>query len=154
MFSRRRQRPCACLGHVLKDHPGKVLCLAYSPDGTRLAGGGWGKAAILWDMAFGKQPLSLEADETGVLGVAFSTDGKRLATAGWDGIVKIWDVATGKDQVTIREEHGVFHSVAFSPDGKRVAGSLTNLPLSDRPADVKVWDAVNGKEILAFHGSA
>jgi WD40 repeat protein len=39
-----------CVAH-LTGHGGKVRCLAYAPDGTRLATGGFDTAVRLWDVA-------------------------------------------------------------------------------------------------------
>ena len=75
--------------HTLRS---KVISLAFSPDGKRLAGGKAQKLAI-WDAATGKQ-LHFLAWHTGIIeSLAFSPDGKTLATGSTDHHIKLWDLA-------------------------------------------------------------
>jgi WD40 repeat protein len=99
----------------------KVLDVAFSPDGTRLATGCSDKTARVWDAASGQQLLTVRHDEK-VTAVAFSPDGTRLATgsAGWSARARVWDAASGQQLLDVRR-HQLVMAVAFSPDGTRLA---------------------------------
>src|SRR2546423_1481250 len=78
---------------VETDH---VLDVAFSPDGKRIAGGGFGKTIHIWDPTTGVTVWRLEGPTKTTRTVAFSADGKWVAAGGDDGIVRLWDVQTGK----------------------------------------------------------
>ncbi len=142
---------------TFKGPPGWLGNVAFSPDGQRLASGGKDNEKI-WDIASGKELLSLNGDangnanDIGGVSVAFSPDGQRLAcgiacaTRTSDsrngGSVKIWDSVTGKELFSLDHDSG--GSVAFSPDGQRLA--------SRNGATVKIWDSGTGKELFDLEG--
>jgi eukaryotic-like serine/threonine-protein kinase len=123
-------------------------CLAYSPDGKRLAafggdtpGSAGSRPMTVWNAETGNVLYSIDAE---CLSIAFSPDGKRLAAAGWlqegerlIGEVKIRDSETGQAILTLRGARG---GVAFSPDGKRLY------------SNTKVWDSQTGQELLSLKG--
>jgi serine/threonine protein kinase/WD40 repeat protein len=149
----------------LPSGPGWGRTLAFSPDGTRLAGTAVevGRTAVLqvWVVATGREVVSVkEPADGGLVGsanVAWSRDGRRLAwtsgIAGAPADVKLLDAATGRDLLTLRGHSNFITRVAFSPDGRRIV-SLGLRRGSGQPAlapsEVKVWDADTASQLLAL----
>jgi WD40 repeat protein len=137
--------------------------VCFSGDGQRLAAGSGaidqqGKPlpgeVKIWDAATGQEVRTLKGHTGPVESVCFSPDSQRLASASQDQTVKVWEAATGQEVLTLKGHKADVSSVCFSADGKRLAtagGGLDqrNNPL---PGEVKIWDAVNGQEILSLKG--
>jgi WD40 repeat protein/serine/threonine protein kinase len=70
---------------------GAFSILRFSPDGKRVATGGWDFTVKVWDIATGQQTLALKGHTAVVTDLAFSPDGHRLISASADGTVRIWD---------------------------------------------------------------
>ena len=75
-------------------HQARVLTLAWSPAGARLASGGL-DGVRLWDATSGKPGPALESRDKCVQCVVFTPDGRRLISCGDSGVVEVWDAATG-----------------------------------------------------------
>ncbi len=117
-----------------------------------------------WQRQCHLELLALHAHSQ-VLAVAVSPDGKLIATGDTEALVKIWDIVTGHEVCTLAAHPKLVHpqyattnkeiveaytfnmitSVAFSPDSQRlVTASLDSA--------AKVWDALNGRELLILSG--
>jgi WD40 repeat protein len=74
---------------------GSVNDVAFSHDGKRLATAGDNGTVGIWDVASGRQTLTLGGKGEGVTAVAFSPDGTRLAAAGGDGSLRVFLLRVG-----------------------------------------------------------
>ena len=118
----------------LISHEYGVVSVAFSPDGGKLASGGFDRAVKLWNAETGLEQATLLGHEGWVSAVAFSPDGSVLASGSHDQTIKLWDAATGYELAGLSGHLGNVYSLAFSPDGSTLAsGSLD--------ATVRLWDA-------------
>jgi WD40 repeat protein/serine/threonine protein kinase/tetratricopeptide (TPR) repeat protein len=123
-----------------------VCALAWSPQGDRLASGGWDTLVKLWDPK-GVELARMEGHARRVTGVAWSPDGKQLASVSEDRLVVIWDTQTGRKLHTMRGHNDWVRTVVWSPDGTRLAtAGLDNA--------VRVWDPRTGAEAFVLRGHA
>lgn len=134
-----------------------VTAVAFSPDGKRLAAGGF-RCVRLVDPDTGAVTATVPGPADQVLSVAWSSDGKRLAAAGGvpgvGGEVCVWEVpatmnaAWPKPRV-LKGHSDAVYSVSWRPGtDELVTGSL------DRT--VRVWNAASGAtlKVLTDHVDA
>jgi WD40 repeat protein len=146
------------LGTVRFRHEGEAGSLAFSPDGTILAGGTQDGSVILWEARSGKELRRVRgpAGQFAIGGlIAFSPDGKVLAAPAERTDFGLWEVATGKllrkltlpiaGRPTIFDESS-FHTVRFSPDGKSLAVNGVGL-------HGYVFDAATGRLLRHFESA-
>ena len=78
-----------------------IGCLAFSPDGSVLAGATHPPGSSLAASTCGTSPGARSCAESrrirGVGSLSFAPDGKTLASTGAEPVIRLWDVATGRE---------------------------------------------------------
>lgn len=126
-------------------HRAGVRSIAVSPDGKRIVTGGWDKAVKIWDIATGKELITLPRAHTDYTScVAFSPDGKQIVSGDDSGEINVWDASSGNEVMRLIGHSEGILSTAFSRDGKEIVSAGGD-------ETIKVWDAVTGAEKNTFH---
>lgn len=113
-------------------HVAGVACVAYSPDGQRLASVGGDGILRVWSVADtgaltqlvkfdGQAKTNTPGSFTPLTGVAVAPNGRSVAAVGADGVVHVWDVESKSEIRGLRGHLDWVTAVAFSPDGRFVA---------------------------------
>ena len=123
------------------DHRARVLAVAFSPDGARLATGAEDGAARVWDAATGAELLAIREHGAAVRSVAFSPDGSRLLTASDDATARVWDVVDGRERFVFAGHGGPVTCAAFAPDGSRIVTASDD-------GVARVWRETGVEELL------
>ncbi len=139
--SRRR------LGPLFVDEPLVARCVAWSPDGLRLAVGYEDGSIRIWDLVFQDEQLCWEWHTDNVTQLIWSPDGQAVASIGDDLALGIWEAATGEqlfiyqgpEPMKLSAFEGYPYHCAFAPDGEHLA-----VACSDNA--VRVLNAETGEE--------
>jgi WD40 repeat protein len=135
-------------------HPFASPTIVFSSDGKRIAAGGncGDSNIVLFDVAKGKQLVSLEGDDPyGFRAIAFLPDGKSLASVGVDGALRHWDTANGNNTDTFQLTDET-DAAAFSPDLKTVAiATVTRSDAGLRTSySTQIHDVATGRKLTSL----
>jgi WD40 repeat protein len=129
---------------ILSGHKGRILSLAYSPNGQFLFSGGNDRTAKLWDVRTGQCLETFYVNCTWIWSVAYSPDDRTFATGADDGTLKLWNIS-GQCLRTLQKNKYSVYSVSFSPDGKTLASGGQDLVL-------KLWNVHEEENSKEFQG--
>ena len=117
-----------------------LWCIAFSPDGTRMAIAQVGSTRSR-NIQTGKE-VSLSGHTGTVCFVAFSPDGKRIVSASGDNTIRIWNAGTGEMVLGPLEGHTkAVLSAVFSLDGRRIVSASTD-------DTIRIWNSDTGEMVL------
>ena len=122
----------------LEQRPGgKVLSLAFTPDGTRLAASRQDRSLTVWDLASGRV-LAHHLDQDGpVLFLDFCLDGQTLVGCEAPGILWTRHPSASGPRRFLPGVKGPLDVVSLSPDGRLLAAGGPNQPAT-------VWNLAPG----------
>jgi WD40 repeat protein len=139
--AKTEQRPLTLQGHV-----SSFFCVAWSPDGSRMAGGTMTydeekerehHALKIWDAKTGDEMLTLKG-HAGRVYPSYTNEANRL----------------GMESYVLKGFTGYAHGVAWSHDGTRLASASLGYDQQNRRwyGEVKVWDARTGRKTFSVKG--
>jgi len=128
----------------LTGHHDRVISVAWSPDGTRLASGSWGNQRgelFIWDVQRGERLATLAGHAGLVSAVAWATgDGEAVISGGGDGELRWWNWQSGDCVRVCMAHQGTVQALKLSPDGTKLASC------GDDGA-IMLWDVHSGEHL-------
>lgn len=124
-------------------HMGKVLTIAFSPNGKLLLSSGDDKIMKIWET--GTWTLKKEIKEYDIQDAAFSPDGKWIFSATSNAIAILWNAADFSIERAYTTSSEPVRRVGFSSDGQVFYWQSRN-------NELRVWDLATGDSLDAYSG--
>ncbi len=123
----------------------RVSSAMFTADSARIVSGAKDGAARLWDLASGRELITLKADDKEITSVKISSDGTRVVTVSGYEQVRIWDVTAQRQVAMLQGREGSFISSGrVTLDGSRVITGGWG-------TSARVWDMETGRELSAIN---
>lgn len=100
----------------------QLSAMAFSPDLSLVAVGGYDKRLQIWDTKSGSLKLRLNRQQGETFSLAFWRNGPALVSGHNEGKIILWNTATGLGLQEITGEWETVNAVAISPRGDFIAG--------------------------------
>ena len=136
-----------CRGDQLmtfKGHTWIVTCVAFSPDGNRIATGSQDGTVRIWSAVTGENIALLKVSEHAAWSVAFAPDGQALMTADTDG-VQLWN--TGSWRIITNFPGSI---AALSKQGTLLATADSSPFIYEPAGAVSLWNWRTGQLLRRF----
>ena len=110
---RKKLPPGVKLFRTFQGNQGRVLSVAFDPQGETLASGNADMTVKLWAVQSGKLLRTFQGHLERVLSVAFDPQGGLVASASQDRTMKLWEAHSGKLLRTLEGHQNTVQCVAF-----------------------------------------
>lgn len=121
-----------------KDHDGRCLCMAFSPDGNLVVSGGVDERINIRDGTTGVISAK-RACPKGCYSIVFMPSG-RFVTGGGDGVIRVWDPRTERAADEWDAHSDRVSALAVSSDGRLLASGAYD-------GTIAIWDLATKKRL-------
>lgn len=135
-------------------HQDVPINLSWSPEGSKLASGGWDRTVHLWEAMTGRQLGTYTGHPNIITALDWSPDGTRILSAGSDLVYRskdnhveqhIWDAQTRERLIRYTGHTDSVSSARWSSNGTKIASGGYD-------HTVRVWKANTGRQLLTYQG--